>query len=320
MNRKLLSNKRYWILSVVIALVLMLAASAVYQGNQNKLELSDQIAVLNESLVKVQEENEKLKQELAESERERSNSVLSNQTIKEEIEVLKDSLKKTEESLLKVQEEKEALEKLLKEKNQTNDPVSSAPQNTPAENSLFIHQGLVRVKDIDSSVVVELKYATEDNFTHTRVYPADAKALLRLETAKKLKKANDRFKKDGYRIKIWDAYRPKSVQEIFWALVPDPKYVANPAKGSAHNRGASVDITLVDSTGKELVMPTDYDDFSEKASRNFTGSDDAARENMKYMEKIMTESGFTGLPSEWWHFDDKSGNYPLLDVDFSVFN
>ena len=299
MNRKLFSNKRYGIFTLVISLVLLIALSLIFQGANEKSDLNAKIEALNESMVQIEEENTKLRSELEESRKTMadSESVLS---------ALEEDKKKAEESLKIVQEEKAQIEASL-----------LAEQK---KKELYIYKNLVRVKDIDASVVVDLKYATDNNFTHTRVYPSDAKALLRLETALKLKRANERFEKDGYRIKIWDAYRPKSVQEIFWALVPDPKYVADPAKGSVHNRGASVDITLVDSSGKELLMPTDYDDFSEKASRNYSGSDPEARENMKYMEKIMTESGFTGLPSEWWHFDDRSGSYPLLDVDFSIFN
>ncbi len=299
MKRKLFSNKRYEIITLVISLLLLFAVFLVYRATDEKRNLNTEIASLRASIEEheknstaLAEELESIKKELTDSETLLKTFAEKNERAEESLKILQHEKNQAQESLLEEQKKKE----------------------------LFIHKSLVRVKDIDGSVVVDLKYATEDNFTHTRVYPSGAKALLRLETALKLKRANERFEKDGYRIKIWDAYRPRSVQEIFWALVPDPKYVADPAKGSVHNRGASVDITLVDSSGKELLMPTAYDDFSEKASRNYAGSDTSARENMKYMEKIMNESGFTGLPSEWWHFDDRSGSYPLLDVDFSIFN
>lgn len=299
MKRKLFSNKGYGIFTLVISLVLLFSLVLFYQGIDEKSNLNDTISTLNSTISQLEEENLRLKAGLEEKE-----SILSESD--RALHALEEEKKLAEESLYTALEENTRLQESLLEEQK--------------KKELFIYKNLVRVKDIDASVVVDLKYATDDNFTNTRVYPTDAKALLRLETALKLKRANERFEKDGYRIKIWDAYRPKSVQEIFWALVPDPRYVADPAKGSVHNRGASVDITLVDSNGKELLMPTDYDDFSEKASRSYTGSDASARENMKYMEKIMTESGFTGLPSEWWHFDDKSGSYPLLDADFSIFN
>jgi len=264
-----------------------------------KNDLKAELAVLSESMELLEEDNQRLQSELDE----KKNMLAESETA---FLALEEKMRIAEESQTTILEEMALVEESLLEEQK--------------KKELFVFKNLVRVKDIDASVVVDLKYATADNFTETRVYPSNALALLRLETALKLKRANERFEKDGYRIKVWDAYRPKSVQEIFWALVPNPRYVADPAKGSVHNRGASVDITLVDSDGNEVLMPTGYDDFSEKASRNYAGSDSSARENMKYMEKIMTESGFTGLPSEWWHFDDKSGSYPLLDVDFSIFN
>lgn len=284
---------------VVISLVLMVALLFLYTSTKEKSDMNTKLASLNESVLKLEEDNTKLRNELEHYNKEYAEMETDLNRIVEE-------KQKMEETLRKIQEEKTAVEKSLLDEQE--------------KKELFVYRNLVRVKDIDASVVVELKYATEDNFTQKRVYPSDAKALLRLETALKLKKANERFEQDGYRIKIWDAYRPKSVQEIFWSLVPDPKYVADPSKPSGHNIGTSVDITLIDSDGKELLMPTGYDDFSEKASRNYTGSDATAMKNMKYMEKIMTESGFRGLHSEWWHFDDLSGNYSPPDVDFSVFN
>lgn len=299
MNHKLFSNKRYGIITLVISLVLLFSSALIYRMVNEKNNLKAELAVLSESMELLEEDNQRLQSELDEKKKMLAESETAFLALEEKMRI-------AEESQTTILEEMALVEESLLEEQK--------------KKELFVFKNLVRVKDIDASVVVDLKYATADNFTQTRVYPTDAKALLRLETALKLKRANERFEKDGYRIKIWDAYRPKSVQEIFWALVPDPKYVADPAKGSVHNRGASVDITLVDSDGNEVLMPTGYDDFSEKASRNYAGSDSTARENMKYMEKVMTESGFTGLPSEWWHFDDKSGSYPLLDVDFSIFN
>jgi len=222
---------------------------------------------------------------------------------------------KLEEAVLGSGEHEESISTLKKELEDLRKTLESSQE----EHELLILKGLVRVKDIDASIVTDLRYATEDNFTGRKVYPDNSQAILRLETALKLKKANERFEKDGYRIKIWDAYRPRSVQEIFWALVPDPRYVADPAKGSVHNRGASVDITLVDLEGRELKMPTEYDDFSEKASRTYTGTHEEALSNMRYLTEIMEESGFKGLPSEWWHFDDEDSGYPLIEVSFDEF-
>ena len=180
--------------------------------------------------------------------------------------------------------------------------------------------GLVRVGDIDPTVVVDLKYATEDNFTHRRVYPVSV-CLLRKETAQKLAAANAEFAKDGYRIKVWDAFRPLYVQKIFWDLVPDSRYVADPnAGGSRHNRGGAVDITLVDKEGRELEMPSAFDDFSEKASPTNPAMSEQAKKNVAYLEGAMVRSGFQVYEHEWWHFDDSDWkDYPLVDVPLEQF-
>lgn len=187
------------------------------------------------------------------------------------------------------------------------------------KNELTVISGLVDVLDIDASIVVDLRYATENNFTKKKVYPDESRAILRLETALKLKAANEIFEKDGYHIKIWDGYRPKSVQEIFWALVPDPQYVADPSVGSNHNRGSAVDITLVDAEGNELEMPTDFDDFTEKASTGYAGNSPEAQKNMEYLIRVMNSCGFVGNRYEWWHWNDSTGTYPLNNVSFDQF-
>lgn len=108
------------------------------------------------------------------------------------------------------------------------------------------------------------------------------------------------------------------MQRTFWKICPDPNYVADPAKGSKHNRGSAVDVTLVDKvTGKELVMPSEFDDFTEKAHRDYAKMPPEAGRNCKLLELIMVKHGFIPLPTEWWHFDDNNWqNYDLLDQDF----
>ena len=288
-----------YLVTALLLIVLVGAAAVILKENRSssssekKLEyLQTSYEELGEKLEVLTSENEKLSTE--------------KKQLLNEISGLSETLKEKEKQSLDLKEENLRLSEALRDERE--------------QRELFVYKGLVRVLDIDASLSIYLKYATDDNFTGQRVYPEDAPALLALETALKLKSANERFEEDGYRIRIWDGYRPRSVQEIFWNLVPDPRYVADPAKGSIHNRGASVDVTLEDLKGNALEMPTDYDDFSEKASRNYQGSSEKARENMLYLTRIMEESGFTGLPSEWWHFDDKSRTHPLLDVDFAVFN
>lgn len=212
---------------------------------------------------------------------------------------------------------KRNLSKLLEENNQLKQEIKQIKKSKLE--ILEKATGLVRVKDIDPSIIIDLKYATSDNFTGQKVYTVPI-CLLQKQTAEKLKKANQEFIKDGYRIKIWDAYRPFDVQKKFWKLVPDSRYVANPKKGSRHNRGCSVDITLVDDNGIELEMPTSFDDFSQKASRSYKGNSNNARDNLKYMTDIMCKNGFNTINSEWWHFDDTNWEeYVILNIPLEIF-
>src|SRR5579885_233016 len=128
---------------------------------------------------------------------------------------------------------------------------------------------LVNVATEIPTIHLDIKYATTDNFTGKKVYPV-AKCYLRRSVVEKLKKVQEELLVMGLSLKIWDGYRPLSVQEIFWNLVPDERYVANPKKGSRHNRGAAVDLTIVYAdSGKELLMPTAIDDFTEKAHADY---------------------------------------------------
>ncbi|NLY17831.1 MAG: L,D-transpeptidase family protein [Clostridiaceae bacterium] len=181
-------------------------------------------------------------------------------------------------------------------------------------------QGLVLVKDIIPDIEIELKYATEDNFTKTKVYPHDI-CVLQKSTAMKLKKANEELMEMGYKLKIWDAYRPLSVQKIFWDLVPDSRYVANPyAGGSKHNKGTAVDVTLADMDGNELEMPAEFDDFTGKAARNNKNISETARRNVELLTNVMVKNGFTTITTEWWHYNDSdSDKYSVLDVDLEEF-
>jgi D-alanyl-D-alanine dipeptidase len=133
------------------------------------------------------------------------------------------------------------------------------------------------------------------------VYPS-AVCKLRRSVATRLAVAAKRLRKQRRRLLIWDCYRPTSVQEQFWKLVPDERYVANPAKGSRHSRGAAVDLGLVDKEGKAVTLPTAFDDFSEAAHRDKALKGDTGVEARK-LEAAMKAAGFVGMPTEWWHFD-----------------
>lgn len=173
--------------------------------------------------------------------------------------------------------------------------------------------GLVELTEKDG-FVIDLRYATKKNFMEYRLYPKKAKALMTKSTAKKLKKANKLANKKGYKIKIWDAYRPISVQWEMWYKIQNHMYVAYPLEDSKHSKGVSVDVTLVDHKGKELKMPTKFDSFSEKAGRSYTKNSKKAQQNMDFLTMIMLEAGFTSISSEWWHYNDTNVDFPTLDV------
>lgn len=164
----------------------------------------------------------------------------------------------------------------------------------------------VNLKDYSIDFVYDMKYATEDNFLKAKVYDC-AECFLRLKTVKALIEANNKFIKKGYRIKLFDCYRPLDIQKRMWEIVSNPEYVANPAKGSIHNRGGAVDITLVDKSGNELKMGTTFDFFGKEASHNYTDFSAEILNNRKYLKSVMIQSGFNSFDSEWWHYNLKSG-------------
>ncbi len=175
---------------------------------------------------------------------------------------------------------------------------------------------LVDIRLVNPRIIIDLKYATIDNFTHAQVY-SQAKCFARKATANKLNSVQQDLEEMGLGLKIFDAYRPRKIQYKFWELVHDESYVANPTKGSSHNRGAAVDVTLVDKQGRELLMPTEFDNFTAKAHRTYMELPEEAIKNRALLEKVMTKHGFIGLPTEWWHFDDADWQqYDLLDIPF----
>lgn len=162
----------------------------------------------------------------------------------------------------------------------------------------------VLVKEYIPEILVELPYAGEDNFTGQAIY-FFKEAFLRYGTVVKLKAAAEELAEQGLYLKIWDAFRPVSAQFKLWEICPDPTYVADPNKGfSNHSRGYAVDVTLVDSEGREVEMPTGFDDFSARADRDYAESTQAAAENARLLESVMEKHGFSGYWGEWWHFSD----------------
>ncbi len=161
---------------------------------------------------------------------------------------------------------------------------------------------LVPVADVHPNIRFDVRYATVNNFTGQVLYPR-ADCLLRQSVAERLARVQTALESRGLGLLVFDGYRPLSAQEKMWRLVPDPRYVADPSRGSRHNRGAAVDVTLVDARGTPLEMPTDYDDFTEAAHRDYAGGTEASRRHRARLEEAMAAEGFIGLSTEWWHFD-----------------
>ena len=165
-------------------------------------------------------------------------------------------------------------------------------------------EDFVRVVDYIPDMQVDLRYATADNFTGEVIYPF-TDAYLRYGTVGKLAAAQDALKAQGYGLLIWDAFRPVSAQFALWEICPDSRYVANPNRGfSSHSRGNTVDVTLVALDGGAVAMPTDFDDFSAKADRDYSDVDSEAASNAAVLERAMAEAGFQPYSGEWWHFSD----------------
>ena len=169
---------------------------------------------------------------------------------------------------------------------------------------------LIDVAPLIPDAVIDMRYATADNFTGKAVYPI-ARCKLRRGVAERLVVAARTLRAQHRRLLVWDCYRPTSIQEAFWKLVPDERYVADPKKGSRHGRGAAVDVALVDDAGNPVVLPTKFDEFSEAAHRDHALAGDRGAE-ARTLEAAMTAAGFVGMPTEWWHFDAPDATkYPL---------
>lgn len=195
---------------------------------------------------------------------------------------------------------------------QVNSPVTE-PSTTETEETAKTEEteppepedaDFVRVADYIPDIVVDLKYAGTDNFTGQQIYDF-TDVYLRYGTVKKLMLVQQKLRQQGLGLKIWDGFRPPSAQFKLWDICPDSTYVANPNTGfSSHSRGNTVDITLVDSSGKELEMPTGFDDFSKLADRDYSDCTAEAAANAQLLQDVMTDAGFSAYWGEWWHYSD----------------
>ena len=165
----------------------------------------------------------------------------------------------------------------------------------------------VRLADYSDDFEYDLRYATENNFLKAKVYEC-AECYTRVKTAKALIKANDAFRSKGLKIKFYDCYRPNSVQYKMWEIVPNPQYVANPVKGSIHNKGGAVDITLVTASGEELDMGTDFDYFGKRAYHDNLDLPEEILNNRRILKETMEKYGFWSIRTEWWHYNLSSAS------------
>ncbi len=161
-----------------------------------------------------------------------------------------------------------------------------------------------KINNVIPDAIIDLKYATKNNFVGEVVYD-DHYDCLRVSTLEKLATAAKILREKHYRMIIWDAYRPLKVQKIFWDIVGDEDFVAPPERGSKHNRGCAVDVTLANMAGEELLMPTHFDDFSEQARSDRKDLPKDIEKRLKDLQEAMIQAGFEYDVNEWWHFVDQ---------------
>ncbi|WP_428327651.1 M15 family metallopeptidase [Mucilaginibacter sp.] len=178
---------------------------------------------------------------------------------------------------------------------------------------------LVEIKKYIPGIALDIRYATTNNFTHQRMYP-QAKAFARLPVVLALKAVEDDLKAQGLGLKIYDAYRPYSITVKFYETTPDTNFVADPRRGSKHNRGCAIDLGLINlKTGKDLDMPTGFDSFSRKAAANYPDLPALEITNREILKNAMQAHGFKVIATEWWHFDFNGWQkFPLLDISFAA--
>jgi D-alanyl-D-alanine dipeptidase len=189
----------------------------------------------------------------------------------------------------------------------------------PTEEGTFRAPDLVELIKLDPTIKLDVRYATANNFVGQPVY-TEARAFLQRPAAEALVRAGRALRKKGYGLAVFDGYRPWSVTKLFWEVTPADKkqFVADPAKGSRHNRGCAVDLTLYDlKTGREVSMTGEYDEMSERSYANYKGGSPEQRRLRDLLRAAMEAEGFAVYSAEWWHFDYKDWKqYPILNVNF----
>lgn len=183
--------------------------------------------------------------------------------------------------------------------------------------SVALESKLINIKTVIPDIILDVRYATENNFAKQKIY-SSASCYLLEHVAYALRQVQDELKSKGYCLKIFDAYRPMSAQRLMWTVFPDPRYVSDPAiEYGRHTRGTSVDVTICTIDGKEVKMPTDFDEFSEKAHSDYQCLPKEIIANRALLCSVMKKHGFNGIKCEWWHFDyDGWQTHPTLDISF----
>jgi zinc D-Ala-D-Ala dipeptidase len=199
-------------------------------------------------------------------------------------------------------------------------PGAHAQEQPPKEEGTFRAPDLVELVKLDQSIKLDIRYATPHNFTGRAVY-TEARAFLQRPAAEALLRAIAALRKQGYGVAVFDGYRPWFVTKLFWDLTPADKkqFVADPSKGSRHNRGCAVDLTLYDlKTGREVSMPSGYDEMTERAHISYADGTPEQRRLRDLLRAAMEAEGFTVYEPEWWHYDYKDWRqYPILNLSFS---
>jgi D-alanyl-D-alanine dipeptidase len=194
-----------------------------------------------------------------------------------------------------------------------------SPAGMPTEKGHFRQPDLAELVKLDPTIKLDIRYATNNNFLGRQVYP-EARAFLQRPAAEALVRVHQNLQKQGYGLLVFDGYRPWAITKVFWDATPASKknFVANPAKGSRHNRGCAVDLSLFDlKTGKEIEMPSAYDEMTERAYPTYKGGTAEQRKTRDLLRAAMEAAGFAVNEYEWWHFDYKDWHaYPILNISF----
>jgi len=200
-------------------------------------------------------------------------------------------------------------------------PAAAEPFRPPREKGTFRRADLVELVTLDATIRLDVRYATPHNFVGRPVYP-EARAFLQRPAAEALVRAHRELATREYGLLIFDGYRPWSITKVFWEVTPPEKreFVASPAQGSKHNRGCAVDLSLYElATGREVEMPSAYDEMTERASPSYAGGTTEQRARRDLLRAALEKQGFSVEPNEWWHFNYRDWrHYPILDIPFSA--